>query len=67
MKGDKKIMRDIKEYKAPRAQVTEFECADVITNSLATSLSSDGNLVYDKDKSYVNIGGRSWGDIKGGN
>ncbi len=27
-------MRNIKEYKAPTAQITEFECADVITTSL---------------------------------
>ncbi len=56
-------MRDIKEYKAPKAQVTEFECADVITKSLATSVGSGGILEYDKEKSYVNAGGKSWSDI----
>ena len=61
-KGDKKIMRDKKEYKAPLAQVTEFECADVITDSLATSVSG-GKPDYNGAKSYVNIGGRNWSDI----
>ena len=58
-------MRYIKEYKAPEAQIVTFECADVITNSLATSIGA-GGLVHDKEKSYVNIGGKSWSDIKSG-
>ncbi len=57
-------MRDKKEYKAPLAQVTEFECADVITDSLATSV-SEGKLEHDKAKSYVNIGAKKWSDIYG--
>ena len=56
-------MKDIKKYKAPKAQVTEFECADVITNSLATSVDDRGILGHDKEKSYVNIGGKKWSEI----
>ena len=51
-------MKDIKEYKAPKAQVTEFECAD-----LATSVDDRGILGHDKEKSYVNIGGKKWSEI----
>ena len=58
-------MRDKKEYKAPLAQVTEFECADVITTSGVLDTSINGRNPGGTE--YVNIGGRSWSDIKGGN
>ncbi len=59
-------MRDLREYKVPRAQVTEFECADVITAS------TEPRDMLDKPKgvsgTYVQAGSvMSWGDITGGN
>ena len=61
-------MRDIKEYKAPRAQVTEFECADVITASMqARDLYDTPNGAGVSGK-YVKAGSvMSWNDIKDGN
>ena len=61
-------MRSLREYKSPKAEVAVFECEDVITRSLATSIGDSGNLEYDKAKSYVQVGnGASWGEIYGGN
>ena len=53
-------MRDLKEYKAPLAHVTEFECADIITESpgsLKKSISSDSS------HTYVHTSSAKWGDI----
>lgn len=60
-------MRNVKEYKAPAALITEFECADVITVSGELGTSIKGNQPATGGTDYVNIGGRSWSDIKGGN
>ena len=61
-------MRSLREYKSPKAEVTVFECEDIITRSLATSIGGSDELVYDKAKSYVKVGiGASWGEIYGGN
>ena len=52
-------MRNVKEYKAPKAEVTQFECADVITTSniLKKSITGSGN-------DYVKIeGGKDWSKI----
>ena len=51
-------MRNIKEYKAPTAQITEFECADVITVSrLMTKPKTDTGA-----KDYVYAGHIDWND-----
>lgn len=44
-----------KEYTAPKAEVIEFECEDVITSS--------GPL---KDKGYTRVGTKSWFEGLGG-
>lgn len=51
-------MRNIKEYKAPTAQITEFECADVITVSLMTKPENAGPSAKD----YVYAGHIDWND-----
>ncbi len=54
-------MRDLKEYKAPLAQVTEFECADVITvsaDSLKTSITDDSTHTYVRTTTNA-----KWGEI----
>ncbi len=53
-------MRSIKEYKAPEAAVIEFECADVITESVTNTLDKTNNQ---SGHTYVNAGSRKWGDI----
>ena len=56
-------MRVYKEYKAPKAEITLFECEDVITKSLANSISGSGDLEHNVN-SYVKVGnGASWSDI----
>ena len=58
-------MRNIKkEYKAPVAEVTEFECADVITVSETYNLWIESNEydVYPGNE-YVNAGSKRWSDI----
>ncbi len=55
-------MRSLKEYKAPKAAVTEFECADVITVSGTLDKT---NGYGDSSHTYVNAGSRSWSDIYG--
>ncbi len=53
-------MRNIKEYKAPVAEITVFECADVITDSnTPTSLSKQLN----ESGTYVPAGSKKWSDI----
>lgn len=54
-------MRNIKEYKAPKAAITEFECADVITVSALDK--TNGHQDDPTRHTYVNAGGRKWGDI----
>lgn len=57
-------MRNIKKYYAPEAQVTEFECADIITESgNLGDIIDNGNPASGSSKTYVNIGGKSWSDI----
>ena len=57
-------MRDIKKYKAPKAEVTRFECEDIITRSLDNSISG-GSTKYDSATKYVKVGQSvSWDDIK---
>lgn len=58
-------MRNIKEYKAPKAQITEFECADVITvSNMANSIGESGTPEF-TENGYVHVGSKSWSDIKG--
>ncbi len=66
-KGVMKNMRSLREYKSPKAEVTVFECEDIITRSLANSLNERDELAHSA-KSYVRIeSGASWGEIYGGN
>ena len=60
-------MRSLREYKSPKAEVTVFECEDVITrSSLADGISSGGDLEYGTKK-YIKVkNGASWSDIYGG-
>ena len=52
-------------YKAPKAEITRFECEDVITRSLTNSFSG-GTPGYDPATKYVKAGDSAkWGDIKG--
>lgn len=53
-------MRDLKEYKAPLAQVTEFECADIITESAQPLKKS---ITDDAGKTYVHTSNAKWGEI----
>lgn len=56
-------MRDLKEYKAPKAEITKFECADIITASeLGTSISGDKRPTTG-GTDYVKIGGKKWNEI----
>ncbi len=58
-------MRSLREYKSPKAEVTVFECEDIITKSLANSVGESG--LEHSAKSYVKVGnGASWSDIYGG-
>ncbi len=53
-----------KNYKEPCAQITSFECADIITASeLGTSISGDKKPITG-GTGYVFVGGKSWNDIK---
>ncbi len=49
-------MRNIKEYKAPSAQITEFECADVITVSELRKRPTTSSATKD----YVYAGSKNW-------
>ena len=53
-------MRNIKAYKTPVAEITEFECADIITESAAPLDKAPKGV---SDRTYVNAGGKSWSDI----
>ena len=57
-------MRDLREYKAPKAEITKFECADIITASeLGTSISGDKRPTTG-GTGYVYVGKSAWADIK---
>ncbi len=60
IRGEMIIMRNIKEYKTPVAEITEFECADIITESAAPLDKAPKGV---SDRTYVNAGGKSWSDI----
>lgn len=61
MKGVKIIMRDLKEYKAPKAEITVFECAeDIMTSSTPTYSLKTG---VGSASGYVKLDSKSWGDI----
>ncbi len=55
-------MRSLRKYKAPKAEITKFECADVITvSSLGTSIRDNKPVTGGTD--YVKIGGKRWSEI----
>ncbi len=61
MKGDTRIMKKYKEYKAPKVEVVEFECADIITDS-PVSLKKKLDKTP-QEHTYVYAGGKTWKDI----
>ena len=59
------IMRDVKEYKAPKAEITVFECAeDIMTSSTPTYNLKTG---VGGASGYVKLESKSWSEIYGGN
>ena len=54
-------MKEYKEYKAPRAEVTVFECADDIMQASATPLKK----TIKGGSDYVYVGGKKWDEIYG--
>ena len=56
-------MRNLKKYKAPEAEITKFECEDIITVSeLGTSI-LDGKPIAGGEHEYVKINGKKWNEI----
>ena len=54
-------MKEYKEYKAPKAEVTVFECADDIMQ--ASSPVSLQKKIEGSGSDYVYAGHKSWNDI----
>lgn len=50
-----------KEYKRPAAEITSFECVDVITRSMPASL----DKTVGSSSDYVKLESKSWSDIYG--
>ena len=53
-------MKNIKEYKAPKAEVTVFECAEDIMQASATQLKKTIDV---GGSDYVYAGGKKWSEI----
>lgn len=57
-------MRSLRKYKAPKAEITKFECADVITVSAELGTSIKDNKPVTDGTGYVYVGKSAWADIK---
>ena len=57
-------MKNIRKYKAPKAEITVFECAEDIMTASRTLYKKPGNV---GERDYVKAGTISWSDNIGKN